>query len=362
MWIYLFTLMMCIILSAITYQKVRAYTGVMGLPLSVNHRYKSTFWFVAVWMLLIVGLRAEGIGVDTWNYKNTYIVWGSQGLQMLQGYHWYDEPAYALVIVFFNLLRIPWQMYAIFMAALYMLPIFFLIYEKSNNCFWALSLFILCGLWTYPMSTMRQAAAIGLTVAGFMYEDQHKRIKCVLCLIVAAMFHISALITFVYLILRCIPMNKRKILILSLISAAIVLLGAGPLRGFFLQIMSFAGRDYQANAATGGLLQELFFVLTLIVGWLVAPNEDQEYWKYYKAILLAAVILPIVRIHPALFRLYQYFSVYQIIFVPKLLSRAKGKFVKGIGYMGFLSVYAFLYFTQNLASSLRIVPYRFFWS
>ena len=359
--IYITTLFICLFISMIAYQKVYVHSIKYNRCLDINHRYKKLFVIISVFLLLVVGLRADIIGIDTLNYKNTYLTIGKLGFSFLNSYEWYQEPGYAFIIILFNKLGFSWQIYAVFMAALFIIPIMVLIFKNTENCFFALTIFIMSGLWIYPMSTMRQAAAMGLTIIAFMFEDKKRNIFCLLFIFIASLFHVSALLAFVYFVVRKIPITKQSVVVWFVIGFLIVGIGIGPLRNLLVEIMNLFGRDYQKDDSTGGLLQELFYILSLAIGWFFCHKKDERFWKYYKAIFLSAVLLPIIRVNPTLFRVYTYFSVYEVVFIPIMLSRIKHNPIKVIGYMGYFLVYMYLFFTQILASSLQVVPYLFFW-
>lgn len=359
--IYIITLLFCLLISMVAYQKVYVQSVNKYNCLDLNHRYKILFILIAAFMFLVVGLRADVVGIDTLNYKNTFYMLGRKDFSFLNSYEWYQESGYAFVIILFNKLGISWQVYAVFMAALFIIPIMVLIFNNSGNCFFALAIFIMCGLWTYPMSTMRQAAAIGLTVIAFMLEDKKRNLLCLLFICIASLFHISALLALVYFVARKVSVTKQRLLVWFVAGTLIVCVGIGPLRNILVEVMVSFGRDYQNNDLTGGLLQELFYIASLGIGWFFGQDGDERYWKYYKAIFLSAVLLPIVRFNPALFRIYTYFSVYEVLFIPLMLSKIDHKMIRAIGYMGYFGLYLYLFFTRSVASSLKVTPYMFFW-
>lgn len=365
--IYFFALFACLVVSMFAYQ--RWYE--CGNPIAsdihetswINQSNKSLFIVFALFFLLTVGLRSENVGIDTINYKKTYDVIGLNGLDYLKNYKWYQEAGYAFIIILFNKLGLSWQIYAVFMGALYIVPIMILIYKRTGNAFFSLTLFIMSGAWVYPMSTMRQAAAIGITVIAFLLDNRKMAwLSCILILI-ASLFHISSLIAFIYLLLQKLPMRKNTVIVWLIIGAFILALGIGLLRDIFSDLMQFFGREYRNNELTGGWLQEIFFILTLILGFFFAPESDENelYWNYYKAIFLSAILLPIIRINPTLFRVYGYFSLYQIVFVPNMLSQVNDKRIKAYGYIGYFITYLYLFLTQCMVSSMKIIPYKFFW-
>lgn len=58
------------------------------------------------------------------------------------------------------------------------------------------------GLWTFSMSTMRQVAAIGITVIAFLFEDKKKNFWSLVFIFIASLFHVSAMLALLYFIVR----------------------------------------------------------------------------------------------------------------------------------------------------------------
>ena len=83
--IYIVTLIVCLFLSVFSYQSV--YVERLGVCdyEKLNDKYKKLFILIAVFMLLIVGLRADIIGIDTLNYKDTYLNFVVAGLCCVYG-------------------------------------------------------------------------------------------------------------------------------------------------------------------------------------------------------------------------------------------------------------------------------------
>lgn len=53
------------------------------------------------------------------------------------------------------------------------------------------------------------AAAIGLTVIAFMFEDKKRNLLCFLFICIASLFHISALLALVYFVVRKVSVTKQ---------------------------------------------------------------------------------------------------------------------------------------------------------
>lgn len=359
--IYICTLLLCTMLAMVGYQDTHVTRSSSALRTkSLNKRYLCLYIPTVLFMLLAVGLRDGSIGRDTWNYMNSFQVMSQYDFSYLSQQAWYSEPGYLLTTLIFGKLGLSWYCYAVFMAALFLVPAFYLIYKKTDNMFFALLLFIMAGYWTYPMSTMRQAAAMGIVILAFL--DEKKTLRCIWLILLASTFHVSALIAFLYFAALKLPLKKKNAITWIIAGAIVVIMAVFPLKSILFKILAFFGRENYVAVDTGGQLLELFFVLTILIALFYVPDYgDLDYVASIKALYVAAVLLPVVRIHPALLRIYSYFAVYQVVLVPKLLSKIRDRVVKFIAYMCYISVYLFLFFTQFMVESLKVVPYRFFW-
>lgn len=354
MYIYIITLLMCYLFVLLNDAKKN----------SENAKFPKKFFYIIITalMLIIVGFRSDTVGIDTNAYKCEFFRLGRENFDYLFNYKILNEMGYAFSNILFGNLGLPWEIYKLLMASIFLIPVFILIYKKTDNPFYALIFFITMGWWTYPMSTIRQSVAIGLTIIAFLFEEKNKKLPFIICILLAISFHNSTFIVLVYYIITKIPLNKRNIGIWMIVGVLIIILGIIPLRNITQEIMLYFGKDYSVIENTGGNLMEAFFVITLILGGtFIGKEKDETYIKYYKAIYLSAVLLPIVKINPTLFRIYQYFSIYLVVFIPMMLSRIKDKKIRLIGHLGYNAVCLYLLFTKTLIEINKLIPYSFFW-
>lgn len=353
MYIYIIVLMICYLFAILNNKK----------NIEKKKFPKKVFYIVITMvMIIIVGFRNDNIGIDTYAYKSEFIRLGRKNFEYMLNYNILNEVGYTFLNILFGKLGLTWEIYKLLMGAMFLIPAFILIYKKTDNPFYALIFFISMGWLTYPMSTIRQSVAIGLTILAFLFEEKNKKIAFISCILLAISFHNSTFIVLIYYIIRRIPLNKKNIGIWAILGIAMVLLWTTPLRNFGQEIMLYFGKDYPTIEKTGGNLMEVFFILTLILGGVFIEKEDDDnYIKYYKAIYLSAVLLPIVKINPALFRIYQYFSIYLVVFIPMMLSKIKDKNIRLIGHIGYNAVCLYLLFTKTLLEINKLIPYNFFW-
>jgi hypothetical protein len=266
-------------------------------------------------------------------------------------------------MVLFGKLNVSWQLFCLFVASIYVIPFGRLVFKECDNPFLGLLLFVLSGLFTFPMSTVRQSIAIGVSVEAFNQDRKGRSILCIILIILASSFHFSAILCLAYFLLKRIPFDIKNWGIWILAGAMIVLFGTNVLRVYLFQAISLVGKSYETTN-TGGVITELFYVFIMLSPVFLVRNRDvffQKYSDYVKALYLTVIILPIVRVHPALFRTYMYFSLYEIILVPSIIRYSRESRVKFLLIFVFFAAYIYLFFTQSLSVNRMVTPYLFFW-
>lgn len=327
-----------------------------------NHKYLSIIIFFSILFVFLVGCRADSVGIDTLNYKITYMQMANKSFSYLSKMQWFEEPGYRLLLIFLNKLGFSWTLYFVVAAAIYTIPIMILIYKESENVFFSIALFLLLGYFTFPMSTMRQSMAIGLCLIAYLQYQKGRIFLSFLFLIIAASVHVSALIFLLYFGLLMIPLNRNNINIWVSCALLFIILGVSPLRDLFIYFLNLIGKDY-SGVETGGLFRELFFIITIFVSLYVNRfNKDflSKHKNSFKAVLLAAVLLPIVRYHPALTRIYFYFSVFEIILIPSMLVSIRDLKTRLTGTVCYFVGALYMMLLQLPAKN--VIPYLFFWS
>ena len=83
--------------------------------------------------------------------------------------------------------------------------------------------------------------------------------------------------------------------------------------------------------------------------------------KYLFFMIVAATILiPITQFHPAVSRLYFYYSIMLILYIPNILAVINDRAIRFIGVLGY-SITVLLVFFTNTISSSKLDSYIFFW-
>lgn len=362
MWFYYGIIIIMLICWAYSHQKQLTLSRKYEICGTEFSNHKSYIVFCSLLFVFLIGCRAETVGIDAWNYKMTYLRMNNASFQDLSTITWLSESGYTVLLIGLNKLGFSWNGYFILAAAIFVLPVMLLVFRESENVFFSVILFVMLGYFVFPMSTMRQSIAIGFCILAFFQLEKRQYLRYALLTFIASSFHVSALITFLLFIVSFIKPKKNNVYVWTGIAFFVVILGVSPLRNVFTMVLSSIGKDYQ-SVDTGGWLREIFFIVTILLSLYVNWNDnefiDQHKFSYF-SVLIAAVLLPIVKYHPALSRLYFYFSIQEIILIPSLIARLNNLKLKLLGGVCYFAGAAYMMLLQ--LPSKNVIPYLFFWN
>ena len=359
--IYYIYLFFAIALSVWNNSDNKYYYGFKPQP-----RTNTPYIFLGILAILIIGLRSENVGIDTWNYKAFFYSFDSKITysSLIDQSNWYTEPGYSLLVYVSKQIGLSSYVYFLIYALVYCIPIFIFVSNFSANKYFSVALFVMGTYLFFPMSTMRQSFAMGCCILSFVLWQKDKIWYASLSFLLGASVHISAFIFLVFLAIIKIPLTKKNI-IWWLLGGILVVIALSQLAvGLFNDFFAYMGRaEYEEKNSTGGWLRELFFVATIILCLILPLNSDKfikENSSSIKALLLSSVLLPIFNYNPTLSRIYMFFSIFEIVLIPNLISSSTKdlKYIVGICY--FATYFFFMYkIISNPTRSL--IPYTFFW-
>lgn len=362
MWVYLGLVILILALWAYTHQKNLKYMRNNEIYQQISQNYRSYIIFCGIIFIFLIGCRADTVGIDTLNYKQTYIRMNYESFSMLSNTTWLQEPGYTALLIGLNKLGLSWNGFLIIAATIYVIPIMLLIYRESDNVFFSLLLFVLQGYFIFSMSTMRQSIAMGICILAFFQLKKKRYVRYFALTLFAALFHVSALISILLFVSVLLRINNRNIYIWTGIAFCVAIAGLTPLRELFISALSSLGKNYLV-IETGGWFREIFFVITILL-CLYINTFDKDFIEKHKisyiAILIAAVLLPIVKYHPALARLYFYFSIFEIILIPSIIARLRDLKIRLLGMLCYFIGGMYMLLQQLPTKS--VIPYLFFWN
>jgi hypothetical protein len=328
---------------------------VQGRPIKVNNKLYS--FIAAVMLIAVAGLRGLSVGIDTVQYANTY-----EGVKLLDFSELFVgvevEHGYRLFQYIIEQLFGDFQFLLIFVAILYVGIVSQLIYKYSDSPLMSYILFIGFGFFTFGMSGIRQTIAMAMIVMAFNYMVKKKLGGFLFSILLASSFHVTALIFLPSYWFTKLKLNKKAIFLFIVVALALVGL-QNEIREI---LMSYAKNEYD-EIETGGYGMYFFIVFSVVLGIVYRQPfiKKHDYNQYFFYMLVAtAMIMPVAQFNPAVMRLWLYYFLFMIIYIPNVLSAINNRIIRLIGISCYTLTAILWFFTEVIRVS-ELENYQFFW-
>lgn len=356
----IYWILIAIVIICMPLYKYRIIINSISTYYQPNNKKYSLYYFSIISFILIAisGLRSNAVGTDTSMYERLFNYGNSLPLKeditttiMEHGYVVFEH---IIGSIFHN-----YQWFLIITAVVTIIPVTVLIYKYSEKPWMSYFLFITFGYFPFFMDAVRQAIAIAIILIAFIFVKKKKLISFLICIGLGCTFHITAIIFLpVYWI------NKLKLNRKSIIGAMVCIVSGFIFKQPLFQFLNKYARQSYVFRDAGGQRMYVFMLLSTILGFLyykdiIKQNENNKIFLYM--IIVSAVIWPIMSFNPALARLYFYYSIFIIIYVPNLIESIKNNGAKIIITAGYLFVGGYYLITQVITKGNNYYPYYFFW-
>jgi len=326
--------------------------------------------FAFLGLTLLMGLKADYIGIDTGNYINKYMF----AERLMQNIEKNGEYGYVYFMNFFKqICGFGWRRY-IFSVALiiYACNISFF-YKYSKNVALTVLIFCTIGNFTMYMSGLRQTIAISMCLVAYMIlvSDLKVIIRYVLfCMIVfaATTIHQSAYIFYVVLLFYNLKVSKNMVYILIFFA-----LGALFYRNALVEIIEKVMpikyeiyNLYDSEYVMNKLLIVIDFLIPLLANFLSDENKDNGKYDRITSTMfimssLNLLFMILVQNNNQLGRLGYYFVNSNAILIPNAIKRIKSSEERSM-VVYITLIICFIYFAMATDGGiLHIDNYRFFW-
>jgi len=237
-----------------------------------------------------------------------------------------------------------------------------------------LSLFMFCAANYYVMYSfcqLRQGIAMAILLVGFRYIKQRQLWKYLVCVLLATGFHYSALLGLLFYWLYGWHISNRFLLgITCLIVALRPLVGLGLryLAGLTMYGNIYFGTSYDDKLKLG--FQIAIPVAILICALLFRDDGSAEYDFFLNCEFIAFWLIIMTDMIPVLDRVYIYFQLWSIFFIPLIIQNIRDlqtkKFFTSAVVLCYSAWFVKLWmFTITYVEGSPIVPlfnrYMFFW-
>lgn len=324
------------------------------LLLASKYPQKKVFYISLFLLSLLAGLRGNVIGFDTHIYNDIFS-WIKEGTNYPIEPSWYYLNKYVgLLGGGFNFF-----LWVVSFLTLFILGIALVRCSPSP----IFSLFLYYSLYAYlnSFNGMRQFLAISLVIAGYTYLPNLK--KFLMCVLVAASFHFSAIFSLFALFYRFLVMKCGIVIIILLISFLLGLVLNDELfsllTGPYAQYLD-SDFGYRENLISAVIL---VIFMDLLFCWCFFTSTGAFKQSIWTKIFFFAIVLINATLQLKLgARVILYFTLVQILYFPNYLNCniVKNKLLlKSIVIVYVAIVFMKILILGNLGE-YSVYPYKFF--
>ncbi len=317
-------------------------------------------------LILLVGLRGYGVGAD----MDTYL----GALEYYRSMPWNEVLSAKLVspydfeIGYFVLTKLCafFQMnntiFLFVIAIIIYVPVFIFIARFSDYPELSILIYFGMGLFTYSLGIFRQMIAISICLLGMNYIKERKLIKYVGIILLAMLFHTTAIVMLpLYFLYK---LDMRIAVIGTIVAEVIGLLLGRPIIRLALVIFpkyaGFLGGKY--DVIGGSYLMLILLNMLLLLGIVTYKyyHDDSFTFKLSLIGLMIAIILQSIGYSMGIVgRIVPYYTVYCMVVIPNSIFRWKGKLNK-ILYV-FATIFFGLMFLYDISGNIQRCGYQFVW-
>lgn len=339
------------------------------LQYGYEKRRKNYIQFVIILLILQSGLRNVAVGSDTYQYFKIFErIENTSWQNILSAFFTFTgkDPFYSLFQKTVQVFSTNFQLYLILVALIFMSSLGYFIFDNTTKIRHALLAFIIYmgnfyGF--FSITGIRQTLATAFLLWSFKYIKDKKLVRFTILVIIAGLFHISALVFFPLYFIAQIK-RPRLVLGLAFIGFPIVMIFKNQLALYFVNTLSLEDRFgmYAEQYKKGGsVILTTFHVILAFLGLRfmkktlsIAPKT----YMMFNTFALGLFFFPLQWVNPSAGRISQYFTVIMIVWIPFLLDAASVSKAKYREFLYVLTITASVAFTLFTISSGE---YRFFW-
>lgn len=328
------------------------------------------FSYFPLWLLII--FRNSSVGTDYISVGENYTRIINNSIN-IKKYNWFGNGLNIICKILGTLFGSNAFVFYFFIGTL---TIIFLYKFLLNNCEYptlSLSLFIVLGMYLQSFNQSRQILALVIILYASKYIKEKNIIKYVICILIAFIFHQSAIIFIpCYLLSKC--KEKKQMKIIYVCMFLLIIFGST----LFEKIISttkyaiyFTTQYNISNVKTSYLNLIVRIILMFFCLMFYSENKKNEIYNFSYHMIIICTLLQIVTLkYYFIARLTTYFFAFYIILLPKcideLLKKIKSKSKKITCFLAiviFMCSYFYVYYkAPSGALNSGYSKYGFIWN
>ena len=327
-------------------------------------RNKWYAWIGFIFIFLVLALRHQSMGVDLGYDSNTGYLAAFDKIARFSWKEAFQVDVYNYergYILFNKLISSIWNNRQFFLAVcafISIVPVAFVVYKKSKDSIF--SYFIYLGLPSFLMafSGLRQSIAMGICFLSFLFIEDKKWVKFIITVLVASLFHYSAIIFLIAYPLYHINIGFKG-RIFSLILLPVIFVLRFPL----FSVLSKIFKEDAVPDNNGALTLLLVFCLIYVFCFFFA-KKDKQINGLLNLFYIACCCQIFGNIYSTAMRVGYYFMPFAILLEPPIVNEMNDEKnvragVKIAILIAFIAFGLFSFYTSSWAGTY---PYYWFWS
>lgn len=335
---------------------------------------------------LIAGVRASEIGTDTAGYLVPMFQAAvkAKNFQEYLSSSWYHLWRYIYIedyeIGFSMLVYIISKVFRSIVAVQFVIevlaifPIFFAVNRRKEYPVWLCMLVYYLMFYNTSLNLMRQSIAMAFVLLAFQYLSESDWIKYLIFMVVASLFHTSALlglgIGVIYLAvqkkvkLRQTKVDSRDMAMIIILLAAILIVAN---INVIVKILEMTGFEKYTFYVSGNvtfmprqLIKRLPPLLLLIASWKTLRENEKEFRFYTVMLGLDIICAQFTSVSIYGGRIALFFSEFNIMSYAALYAKGRFQKITKIMVLLYLAIYWLFFFVVRAQDST--VPYMTIWN
>lgn len=339
------------------------FLGIVRLMLFNVIKRKKVFVVIAGTLLfLIASFRSIYFGADIIGYISKYEYLSNEDLYL----YWSNfisgegkDPFFYLLAKVISIFGANYQVWLSILSGIFIYTVSKLIYKYSEEPYISFVALISLGYFLFSLTGLRQTLALSILLLSYKFLKERMLLKFICMVILAALFHSSALI-----FLIAYPLANMKIGINHILSILISLVLAVFFPGKIKEVLMIVSwSDQMQNyvdsdtvlTMSGFIIQLCIYAFCLFYRKSILKSDMKDV-VLYNLLLLGLIFQSLSIVIAEFFRISMFFSVFSIILIPKALKMIDDKNIKVIIYLLVLSALIFYILWSGM-----FIGFEFFW-
>lgn len=308
------------------------------------------FFLLILQSTLFLGLRMPSVGVDTARY-----------VYVFQNFNFIDfdyEYGYMVFNFLLRLLTDNERVFLLLTASIATVPAGIMIYRYSERPFLSWYIYICLYYYSFNFSGIRQSMAASFLIIAFMLLLEKRSVfLSIIVVVVASLFHTSALVFLLAVVLRNHKWKKDDVVFLVL-SYVIIFVFRTQI---FNLITSIFYEDYEVvetDAYTWMLIH--LVLLALIIYFKPYCDNDHIVDLSLTIFTVGCAFLLLTSVGTNVMRIANYFNVFIVLLIPNIMKVFERK-TRLVLIIGGVMVLSYLYYAHLKNNPYDIIEYRYGW-